>query len=136
MALVGPKMPDANYPPQVKTEGIASTAPDVSSEQRDDISLPDLVKLVTSALRLLANRNGSSVADIQRVLSSEGYVITAGRLRAAIIQAMKEGTVQRPLSAVEAGVYGLYVPVEGKGAQKPKRRAMGNTKRSRSRSGK
>ncbi|CAG5135315.1 unnamed protein product [Candidula unifasciata] len=138
MTLVGPKVPDANYPPQVSTEGITSTEWEDSADKRDDndIPIPALVKLVISALRFLRNRKGSSVADIQRFLSSEGYVFSAGQLRAAIIQAMKEGTIQRPPSAVEKGVYGLYILVEGKTSHKSRRHARGNTRRSRSTGGK
>ena len=113
MAYPGPRNPEENFPDRVLTKVVECPQADNSEKKEDDLSAPELLLLIVAALRVLDNREGSSMQEIRRVLVSGGYITPSMDVRPALVLGLKRNVIRRPLSAVKAGIYGRYVEVEG-----------------------
>lgn len=113
MAFPEPKQPDADYPPKAVAK-ISFAAGGYSDEKEREIPVETLVDYIIAALRTMKNKEGSTMTSIRRLLCSEGFLTPATDIRPAVILALKQGKIERPPSAVKAGVYGRYVAVEDK----------------------
>ncbi|KAK6960076.1 hypothetical protein BgiMline_035255 [Biomphalaria glabrata] len=82
-------------------------------EMSPELTLMLMVQLILIALQTLKNPKGSTLRDIRKILYRAGVIDETTDIRRAMIVALKYGLIARPVWAVKAGIYGIYVEGDG-----------------------